>query len=756
MTISIRRSRHLRLSIGTALGALTLAAVPAAAQQAADALAADQRTMAAAQDGGLAEIVVTAQRRRETAQEVPLALTVIGGDELAKRNIYNVNDLENNVPSLEVDSQFGGGQPQFRLRGVGGTDYAANNTNTVGMYLDEVAFPYGVTTQNALFDVARIEVLRGPQGTLYGRNTTGGAINVITNAPTRDFGFGAELSYGSFNAFSGEAYVSGPVSSTLSARLAVSADRGGAWQRHRDTGAALGDRDQTSARLRLRWEPDAATTVDLTAHYTRDKSDGLGLQLLNDFKTAGGVSYKADTDTRTTGWGISPYFAQTIGASADAKPFRNNEGKGGSLRVTSDLGGIQLTGIYGHEAFTRREFNDWDGTASNEAGTYFFNDIETNSGELRLSSTGEGRFRWLGGLYLSQEDVRGGFYSDFSDYPSLRNFWKTSYDQHVTSISIFGNVEQALSDSLKLTVGGRYEYERRRLGSFRSEVIAPAYQLRALANPELEMREWSGKAALDWDFARTAHAYASVARGVKSGGFTTYNSGLPQQLDPYNPERLVAYEVGIKSELFDHRLRVNVAAFYYDYRDQQLQGVLYTETARVGRILNVPKSHLYGAEAEITWAPSKLLTISQSVAYKYGEYDEYMAQSGATLDPATGKYVNIQYKDNSGMRLPLPDLDYKGSVAFHLPVGGWMIEPEMNWAYRADRYSTSAASVIPSYWLANANLAITPAAAPIRLTIWAHNLFDARVEETRNQFISARTVSVHPPRTIGASIAYHY
>ncbi|WP_084582849.1 TonB-dependent receptor [Sphingomonas azotifigens] len=713
-----------------------------------------QETTAA--EPGLSEIVVTAQHRKENAQDVATALTVIGGEELQKRNIYNVNDLENSVPSLEVDNQFGGGQPQFRLRGVGGTDYAANNTNTVGVYVDEIAYPYGVMTQNALFDVARIEVLRGPQGTLYGRNSTGGAVNVVTNAPSHEFGIGGDLSYGSYDAKSLEAYVTGPLTRTLTARVAVSADRGGAWQKHRDTGEKLGDRDQTSVRARLRWEPSSATTVDLSAHYTRDQSDGLGLQLLNDFKTAGGVSYKADTDIRTTGWGISPTFANLIGASANAKPFRDNEGKGGSVRVFSDFGVATITGVFGHEEFTRREFNDWDGTASNEAGTFFFNNIKTNSGEIRVASADKGKFRWLGGLYVSHEDVGGGFYSDFSQAPSLKNIWKTAYDQHVTSVSVFGNLEQYLTPTLKISGGARYEYERRELDNFKSEIILPTYQLRAAANKQLEMREWSGKAAIDWDFTRTAHAYASVSRGVKSGGFTTYNSGLPEQLDPYNPEKLVAYEVGVKSELFDRTLRVNLATFYYDYRDQQLQGVLYTETSRVGRILNVPKSHLYGAEAEITWSPIPLFSTSQSIAYKYGEYDEYMAQSSATLDPVSGKYVNIQYKDNAGVRLPLPDLDYKGSVALHLPIAGWQIEPEANWAYRADRYSTSSASVIPSYWLANANLGITPPNAPVRLTLWVHNVFDARIQETRNQFITARTVSIHPPRTVGVTLSFRH
>ena len=740
-----------------AVAATLVSAAPAFAQAAPQVQATDADD---ATGRGLGDVVVTARRRAESEQDVSAALTVIAGSELDRRNIYNVNDLENSVPSLEIDSQFGGGQPQFRLRGVGGTDYAANNTNTVGFYIDELAYPYGVMTQNALFDVSRIEVLRGPQGTLYGRNTTGGAINVIANAPTREFSAGFDASYGSFDEVALEGYVSGPISSTLSARLAASANYGGAWQIERDSGETLGDRNQESFRAKLRWEPAPGTVVDLTGNYTRDQSDGRGLQLLNDFQSHNyaplGPLYPADTDKRITGWGISPYFADLIGADDDAKPFRDNEGYGGTLRIQSDLGWATATGVFGYQNFKRREFNDWDATSSDEAGTFFFNDIETASGELRLASNGSGPFSWLGGLYHSNETVSGGFYSDFTEAAGNLNVWSTTYDQKVETTAVFGNVEQKLTPTLTLSAGARYEYEKRELDNFRSEILAPTYRLRATASPERQMREWSGRAAIDWAFTPGVHAYASVSRGVKSGGFTTYNSGIPQQLDPYEPEKLIAYEAGIKSSLLGDTLRLNVAGFYYDYRDQQLQGVIYTATSRVGRITNVPKSHIYGAEAELTWAPTERLRISQALSYKYGEYDEYLAPDTAVMDPTTGEYTDITYNDRSGERLPLPDLDYKGAVAWTIPLGTWEVEPEVNYTYRADRYSVSDASVIPAYWLANANLGVSPANMPVKVTFWVHNLFDEYIQETRNRFITARTVSTHPPRTFGVRLSYRY
>ncbi|WP_347303001.1 TonB-dependent receptor [Croceibacterium sp. TMG7-5b_MA50] len=727
-----------------------MAALPVNAQTSTDAAATRPTTE------GLEVITVTAQRWEQSAQDVPIALTVIGGEELERRNIQTVSDLENSVPSLEVDAQFGGGQPQFRLRGVGGTDYAANNTNTVGVYVDEVALPYGVMTQGALFDIERIEVLRGPQGTLYGRNTTGGAISVITGSPTRDLRIGASLSYGRFNQFDAEGYVSGPVSNTLSARIAISSQQGGAWQRDRDTGEELGDRDRNSVRAKLRWEPSAITTVDLQGDYSRDKSDGRGLQLLNDFTDASGRFYPPDTDHRATGWGISGTFAGLLGVGTDAKPFRNNEGWGTQLRVNSDLDWGTLTAIVAHRDFTRREFNDWDATSSNEAGTYFFNDIDVESGEIRFASRQDRPFRWLVGAYQSFETVDGGFLSDFTQAASLRNIFSTSYNQEVSTTAGFGNVEYDVASTLTFSGGLRFEHETRSLNGFRTEVIFPAYQLRATSDRDLDMDEWSGRAALDWQFSPVAHAYASISRGVKSGGFTTYNTGIPSQNDPYDPETLVAYEAGLKSNLLDNRVQLNLTGFYYDYRDYQLQGVIYTGASRVGRITNAPRAHLYGAEVELTAAPVDGLTIVQNFAYKMGEFDEYMAATSATLDPATGQYTNIQYEDYNGRRLNLPKIDYKGSVAWAVPLADWTVTPEVNWNYRSERWSESDASTIPAYWLANANLSVTPPGEAFAVTLWVRNLFDEQVQETRNRFISARTVSTNPVRTFGVRLNYSY
>jgi len=713
----------------------------------------------------LDEVTVTARRRAESEQKVAAALTVVSGAELDRRNIQTVNDLENSVPNLEVTSQLGGGQPQFRIRGVGLTDYAANNTGTVGVYVDEVAYPYGSMTQGALFDVARIEVLRGPQGILYGRNTTGGAVSVITNAPTQTFDAGLTASYGRFDAAHVDGFVSGPLTETLSARLAMTTDQGGAWQYHRDTHEKLGDKDRWAARLKLDWKPSDVTEIDGSLRYNRDKSDGLGLRLVTRaFQSHNyapiGKLYPIDSDPRITGWGITPYFANLIGASTNAKPFRDNEGVGANVRLRHDFGWAALTAVVGYETFKRREFNDWDATASNEAGTFFFNDIDTLSQEVRLASRGDQTFRWLAGLYHSTESVDGGFYSDFSEASTLKNWFSTTYKQDVETTGAFFNLDYDLTSRLTLSGGLRYEDETRELKGFKTEILAPTYSRLANTDKDRHMGEWSGKVGGEYHFTKDVLGYASVARGVKSGGFTTYNSGLPTQLDPFDPEKLIAYEAGLRSEFFDRRLRVNLAAFYYDYRDQQLQGVLYTQTGRVGRIINVPKSHIEGGELEITWKPTARLTISQSLGYKYGQYDEFFfvnaSATEAAKDPVTGQYNKIVYSDRSGERLPFPRTDYKGAISYVMDVGAWQVEAETNYNYRSDMFSTSSNSVIGDYWLFNASLTARPANGKYAVGVWVNNATDDYFEETRNAFISAATASPHEPRTYGVRVTWRY
>jgi iron complex outermembrane receptor protein len=233
---------------------------------------------------GLEEVVVTAQRREESVQTVGIAISVLSGESLAEKAISYINDLQNAVPNLQVEPAFGSVQPQFRIRGVGFIDYTSNNASPVGVSLDDVALALPIQTQGQLFDLERIEVLRGPQGTLYGRNTTGGEINFISNRPTADGHAGFTAEYGSHNELDGEGFVSGTILEGLLGRLSVAGERGGAWQRNRLTGETLGDKDTVALRGQLRWDPSQSFDFRLNVHLAQDKSDETGLHLIAPYK----------------------------------------------------------------------------------------------------------------------------------------------------------------------------------------------------------------------------------------------------------------------------------------------------------------------------------------------------------------------------------------------------------------------------------------------------------------------------------------
>ena len=702
------------------------------------------------------DVVVTAQRREQASQDIGLALSVISGAALDEKGVSVLNDIENIVPNMEVDSQFGGGQPQFRIRGIGAREYSSNNASTVGIYVDEVAHPYTITTQGAMFDIARIEVLRGPQGTLYGRNTTGGAVNIITNAPTveRRAGFSAE--YGSYDRFKVEGYVSGQIAPNLLGRLAATTEQGGAWQYHRDTGEALGDKDKTAVRGRLTWLAGDNVTVDLAATYQVDKSDGLGFRLRGPYTVFdGSITYPTDTAHRITGWQLSPEMAAVSGRALGSKPGRDNEGLDLNARLKAELGWAQLNSITAYQSFERSEYNDWDGTRFNESDVYFYNEIDAFSQEFRLSSNPGQRLNWMVGAYYADETNDGGFYTQFRG--ANRVLINTPYQQSVEAFGIFTHNSYQLTDRLNLIAGLRYEDETRSLttsGTRRINLpVGPAVTY------STDLSEVTGRLGLEYDLADNAMLYASVARGVKSGGFTTYNG---TSATPFRPEVVIAYELGLKSDLLQNRLRLNGAVFFYDYEDQQVQGLEYDrDSGRLGKITNVPKSEIYGGEIELIWTPLPGLTITQNYGYKEGKYTEYFAIDGAATDaanPPNGPWVNIIANDRSGEPLQFPKFNYGGSVAYDWEMAGVALRAETNYMQRDSIYNAASSSVLEGYWLWNASISAGPADANWRATLWSRNLFDTYYEETRNGFNgSARpTASPSQGRTVGVRLTMDF
>jgi outer membrane receptor protein involved in Fe transport len=724
---------------------------------------ASEATDASASDnGGLGEVVVTAQRREESAQNVGIALSVLSAQDLASRGITSVLGLQNAIPSLQVEPAFGSGQPQYRIRGVGFLDYTSNNASPIGVSLDDVAFALPIQTTGQLYDLDRVEVLRGPQGTLYGRNTTGGEINFITNRPTDDTHAGLTVEYGSHNLVTTEGYVSGSILEGLTGRLSFATADGGAWQRNRDTGQHLGNQDKVAGRGQLEWKSGEAVDVRLEFHLAQDKSDEAGLHLsapYTPYNTGlGGPTIPADTSRYVTGWQLDPKFAAATGLDPGAKPGVDNSNNGVDLDANFDFGAAKLTTITAYNKMIRREYSDWDATSYYDSDEYFRSDLDVFSQEARLASTGTGPLGWVGGVFYSYQTLHEDFFSDFSDadigFPAgtTPQIVLTQYGQKANSLGEFGQANYQFNDALKATLGVREDHETRELIGLNTGLLVGPFSIPSFAggaiNNSITSNLPSGKLELDYTPQDGTLVYESISRGVKSGGFTAHNTTSAPVADPFGPERLTAYEVGIKSDL-THSLRVNAAAFFYKYRDEQVLGKILDPLSGsyVGKFVNAD-SRLSGADLDLEWHPIAGLSLTQYAGFVEGYF--------------TGKVLNSSGVNYDGQPLSVPKWSYGGDASYAWSVGNFKVTPEANYSFH-DTYSQfyllgSNDFTIARYWLANANLAVSPASGgPWTFALWGHNIFNRSYDVTRNFFLPGTEVALAgEPATFGIRVSYKY
>ncbi len=700
-------------------------------------------------------ITVTAQHRSETAQDVPIALTVLKADKLSDNGVDTVNDIQYLVPSFEATPQFGSGQPSFRIRGIGFEDYASNNSPTVGIYVDDYAYPIPLMTQGTLFDIDHVEVLRGPQGTLYGRNTTGGAVNFAINKPTDSFTAGASLTYGRYDDARLDFYASGPITDKLRIRIAGTTEQGGAWQHDRVTGDSLGDKDKGAVRVITDYDATDTLKFELTLHGLKDNSEQQGLYLLTPLKTAGGAVIPADTNRTATGWGTSPSFAQEIGISPDQKPFRDNEGWGADLRTEWTLPFAVLTNLASYEGFDRREYDAFDAADTADADVYFNSRAAVYSDELRLRSRDGAGLNWTGGVYVAYEHLNEVYRSGFIDSFGVNAY--TPYSQTAKTESGYGQISPQLTSTISADLGVRIEHEDRELYHFNTFGLTSTQQVVDFTalnqDRSLSYTLPSGLARLNWKPIDDVLLYGSVSRGIKSGGFTAYNTtdatGIGTQ--PFQPEKLWAYEIGSKTSFDQGRIQLNNAAYWYDYTDQQVQSSIVDPVyGQIGKVVNAPKSTITGFESEITWKPIPALIIGQSVGYTRGWYDRFLDVGGAVQDPATGRFSAI-YVDRKDQSIEAPKLTYGGSVSYGWTVADFLAELGADYSYRTQYISHFGAlyNVAP-YWLANAHFTVRPESGPWSLTLWGRNILDAKYDITRNFFVAGDNVGMAgEPATYG-------
>lgn len=755
-----------------------MAAAPAMAQTVeADA---SEATSAPADNAG--EIIVTAQRREQSLNSVPMSITAISGDQLIAQGINSTADLAKIVPGLTfTQSQIA--TPVYTIRGVGFYESTLAASPAVSVYVDEVPLPFAILTQGAALDLSRVEVLKGPQGTLYGQNATGGAINYISAKPRDTFEAGADASYGRFNAFNVSGFVSGPLTKTLSARVSARVDGGGDWQQSQSRDDELGAARRIAARALFVWNPVSELEVTLNLNAWRDKSDVQAPQLTGHtpYNPAGAYPYVLATP-------LAANKARAADWSGDWPMRRDDNFYQTSLRADYDVSDdVRLTSITSWLEFNTAATQDLDATQWRQLDSYTPGSIKSFFQELRLTGT-SGNARWiLGANYSSdkaseQQILRTDDLSSNVIIPGLPILRVSAVftNQKVTTYAGYANVEYDLTPNLTAQAGIRYTRNERSfngcgydgdgttylsfnvlttlftgappinpIGPGGCLTFDPSFQP-SLITDELNQDNISWRGGLTYTFDNRAIVYANVSRGWKAGGFPTVPASSFTGFLPATQESLLAYEAGFKLPLADRTLQLNAAGFYYDYSNKQVRGrILDPIFGLLERLVNVPTSRIYGVEAAIDWRPIEGLTANLSGTWINSRINDFTGYNG------TGVFA-----DYSGSAFPFtPKWQATADVQYKWPVNDrWSATVGTNVNYNSATNSTfgdPAILAINARTLVDLRAGVETEDGKFRVQLWGRNVFDKYYWNSTFQADTAWRMAGRPA-TYGISLGWRY
>ncbi|WP_206245002.1 TonB-dependent receptor [Novosphingobium terrae] len=616
------------------------------------------------------DIVVTAQKREQAAQDVGASLISLSGEAARERGISSIEDLERVVPGLTF-ARTTAGPPVLTLRGVGFYDSTLSASPAVSVYLDESPLALPSYLQVGVIDIARVEVLQGPQGTLYGENSTGGAINYIAAKPTDRLHEGGTISFGRFNTLEAEGYVSGPLTSTVKARLALKTVQGGDWQRSYTSAATNGATRQGAARAIVEWEPSASAKLALNVNGWIDRSDTQAVQLI-EVACANASTCVPALQTYPTAPSNARAADWTPGYPAAHDAFFQT-----TLRSDIALSHtVTLTTLGGYQRFHQDKHLDEDGTALQALNFRQLGRVESFNQEVRLAGEA-GRLRWLAGTYGAWQTSNETFFGDVVDgslaqpLPGIMPRFTTvggAFRFHKRDLAAFGNAEVRLSEHLTLIGGLRYTNSLQTfygcqlsgadptLGETLAFLSAAARGTLPQIDPvpqdgciqidaatlkqgatrnRLAQDNVSWRGNVNYKTDGGALLYASVARGYKSGSFPSLSVSSSIQFAPVTQESLLAYEAGVKAPLAGGAVRIEAAGFYYDYRDKQVRGrVVDPVFGVVEALVNIPKSRVLGFEGTVRARPATGIDLSVSATYADSKVQRFTGydQNGALSD----------------------------------------------------------------------------------------------------------------------------
>jgi len=784
---------------GVAIGALVVS-LPALAQDIAP-VPADAPAEAAAEDaGGNESIVVTASRRRdENVQDIPLAVSVVSAAALERRGDYTLGQIQQQVPSLQVFS-FNPRNTNINIRGLGSNVALTNDglENGVGFYIDNVYYGRVGLSQFDLVDLESIEVLRGPQGTLFGKNTTSGVINISSRKPSFDPEASFEATVGNYGLYQVRGSASaGIVPDKLALRLSGAISGNDGFTYNKTQASRAQDYYNASVRGQLLFTPTSDLSVRVIGDYSRQKQHSvLNLFVANHVNYADGTPIPGSFATRTARF--PGYVQPTFNAfdrvgEADSHYQANMAGYGVSGQVDWDLGSAALTSISAYRWWDWDPANDGDSTSlpvivkAQQA-----NRQRQFSQELRLASKGNRTLDYVIGAYYFWQTVRGYGATGYgaaaptwflgSSTPvtnaALNGYEVNSYSEPKTkTVAAFGQTDWHITPALTLTTGLRFTHEEKD-GTFQQWVanaadisgFTPAQQAtilgtRAAFNKVVPLYETSfkddslsGLASLSYKVTPDVLVYATYSRGNKSGGLNL--TQLPGTItDPtVRPEKVNAYEVGLKSQFLDRRATLNVAGFWTEISDYQ---TAITDTDPVSAVIrqyiaNIPKVRSKGVEGDFRFAPSDNFAFSASASYTDAKYVTY------TNAPVAPELHGITKQDLSGKQLPgVPKFAYSVGADANLPLaelGGREVSAytHVDWSYRSSFNTSSSNSIwgqVGAYGLLNGRIGLKTDDGLWDASVWVKNALD------KDYYLSLSpaatgvvTGQVGEPRTIGATL----
>ena len=716
----------------------------------------------------LEEIIVTAQKREQSLSDVNISLTAFGGESLRNMRTESLTDLSELVSGMDISESIAGTNPRIVIRGVGLNDFSSNASSSVGVYVDDVYQVSLASLDFTMFDLERVEVLRGPQGTLYGRNSNGGAINVISTRPSEEAEGFLKAGYGAYETTELQGAIGGPLSEHVRGRLSLFyKDQGETYYETETNGKDFGNTTDYGLRAQVAADFSDSLTGSLKLEYAKSEYPflpGKASPILNQSGIGRcGPALRGDTsrmlcdDASAVFAPGSPsnlfYSDQTEDpwkrrdpVGTDVSLDGDSETSSGTMRLEWDLGDLAFTSLTSYQTIDRvvpnGEVNELE-----IAVIIPEEEIDSFSQEFRLNGSND-LVNWVVGVFYSDDTIK----SEANIY--ARDFLATNLltvlDQDTETAAGYGNIEWSLTDQLRLTTGLRYTWEDRSYVGGTTDVNP--YDSSCLIDPfcaptgigavplsfmddELSETDLSYRIGLDYQPNEDWLFYGNVSTGFKSGGWFGDFTFDSSELEPFDPEEIIAYELGFKATLADGALRWNSAFFYYDYNDLQ---TLVPSTLSL-KFDNVEEADIQGVETELLWAPLEGLNLQFNATY---------------LDTELGEFGLIP----KGNNLPnAPELSYAGQARYHFAINdSYTLEIAADCKYTDEMYRDATNEVLAAVddsLLFNASVTLLQNSADWKLSLWGKNLTDERYEE--NVFISdfagLKLDYYNAPRTYGIS-----